>query len=227
MSGPWVPPGEHLSVTATGSGITGNPVRFAATGVGYTIAARSVITQSALLNTAVGRRPRCWCGTRHSGGGHTVTRTAGADGASGDASGDGRKRDCDSGEPDPGPHARRTPPARARPDPTSPATRFCSQPTASRSSTGPKLVGTGAGNADQGYSVSLSADGNTAIIGGPNSTGAAWVWTRAEGPPAGAQAGRHRLRGARRPGAFRSLSADGNTAIAGGLDNGDVGAAWI
>ena len=33
---------------------------------------------------------------------------------------------------------------------------------------GPKLVGTGAvGLALQGYSVSLSADGNTAIVGGP------------------------------------------------------------
>ena len=32
---------------------------------------------------------------------------------------------------------------------------------------GPKLVGTGAsGNAAQGFSVSLSGDGNTAIVGG-------------------------------------------------------------
>src|SRR5450830_1918268 len=47
---------------------------------------------------------------------------------------------------------------------------------------GPKLVGTGAaGSARQGQSVSLSADGNTAIVGGfaDNSfAGAAWVWTR-------------------------------------------------
>jgi hypothetical protein len=47
---------------------------------------------------------------------------------------------------------------------------------------GPKLVGTGAvGNAAQGASVSLSADGNTAIVGGYNdnsNAGAAWVWTR-------------------------------------------------
>ena len=44
---------------------------------------------------------------------------------------------------------------------------------------GPKLVGTGAvGNAFQGYSVALSADGNTAIVGGPtdnSAAGAAWV----------------------------------------------------
>jgi hypothetical protein len=39
---------------------------------------------------------------------------------------------------------------------------------------GPKLVGTGAvGNAEQGLSVSLAADGNTAIVGGPAGTGRA------------------------------------------------------
>jgi hypothetical protein len=52
---------------------------------------------------------------------------------------------------------------------------------------GPKLVGDGAtGYAEQGWSVALSADGNTAIVGGlsDNSpptaagTGAAWVFTR-------------------------------------------------
>jgi hypothetical protein len=45
---------------------------------------------------------------------------------------------------------------------------------------GPKLAGTGAvGAAGQGTSVSLSADGNTAIVGGPvdnSSAGAAWVF---------------------------------------------------
>ena len=50
---------------------------------------------------------------------------------------------------------------------------------------GPKLVGTGAvGGAWQGWSVSVSADGNTAIVGGygDNSyAGAAWVWTRSAG----------------------------------------------
>ena len=48
---------------------------------------------------------------------------------------------------------------------------------------GNKLVGTGAvGIARQGQSVALSADGNTAIVGGPcdnSDTGAAWVFTRA------------------------------------------------
>jgi hypothetical protein len=46
-----------------------------------------------------------------------------------------------------------------------------------------KLVGTGAvGTAVQGWSVALSGDGNTAILGGPgdnSGAGAAWVFTRA------------------------------------------------
>jgi hypothetical protein len=47
---------------------------------------------------------------------------------------------------------------------------------------GSKLVGTGAvATARQGSSVALSADGNTAIVGGVGDksyTGAAWVYTR-------------------------------------------------
>src|SRR3954464_16046251 len=47
---------------------------------------------------------------------------------------------------------------------------------------GAKLVGTGdAGGALQGFSVALSADGNTAIVGGfldDSGVGAAWIWTR-------------------------------------------------
>jgi hypothetical protein len=47
---------------------------------------------------------------------------------------------------------------------------------------GNKLVGTGAvGNANQGAYVSVSADGNTALIGGPGdnfSVGAAWVFVQ-------------------------------------------------
>ena len=50
---------------------------------------------------------------------------------------------------------------------------------------GSKLVGTGAvGSARQGSSVALSADGNTAIVGGladNGVTGAAWVHTRSGG----------------------------------------------
>jgi hypothetical protein len=47
---------------------------------------------------------------------------------------------------------------------------------------GDKLVGSGAvGSANQGISVALSADGNTAIVGGSGDNsgiGAAWVYTR-------------------------------------------------
>jgi hypothetical protein len=47
---------------------------------------------------------------------------------------------------------------------------------------GPPLVGTGAvGEAEQGWFVALSGDGNTAIVGGPgdnSGAGAAWVFTR-------------------------------------------------
>jgi hypothetical protein len=49
---------------------------------------------------------------------------------------------------------------------------------------GPKLVGSeSVGGASQGSSVALSADGNTAIVGGPSvddSLGAAWVFRRGE-----------------------------------------------
>src|SRR5262249_30271501 len=48
-----------------------------------------------------------------------------------------------------------------------------------------KLVGSGASSGDnQGYSVALSADGNTAIVGGPQNNGqvgAAWVFVRIGG----------------------------------------------
>src|SRR5580658_8418207 len=50
---------------------------------------------------------------------------------------------------------------------------------------GPKLVGNGAvGGAKQGWSVSLSGDGNAAIVGGTSDNsgaGAAWVFSRGGG----------------------------------------------
>lgn len=101
---------------------------------------------------------------------------------------------------------------------------------------GPKLVGSGAvGNARQGSSVSLSADGNTAIVGGPNddnlgfsgAVGAAWIWTRAGGvwnQQAKLTDGSSRAS----QGRSVSLSADGNTAVIGGeSDSGYAGAAWV
>jgi hypothetical protein len=103
---------------------------------------------------------------------------------------------------------------------------------------GPKLVGTGAGGttANQGQSVALSADGHTAIVGGPADInnaggGAAWVFTRGGG--VWSQQG-DKLVGTGAVGTSVSLgfsvalSADGNTAIVGGpSDNAGAGAAWV
>src|SRR5260370_38939179 len=66
------------------------------------------------------------------------------------------------------------------------ACRLLPAPTQAQfSQQGPKLVGIGAVFvAEQGTSVSLSADGNTAIVGGfgdDNGGGAAWVHTRSGG----------------------------------------------
>lgn len=83
-----------------------------------------------------------------------------------------------------------------------------------------------------GQSVALSADGNTALIGGPSGMGAAWVFTRASdgnwtqqgsklvgtvpaNPPS-----------ANSQGGSVALSADGNTALVGGASqNGCLG--WV
>jgi len=99
---------------------------------------------------------------------------------------------------------------------------------------GSKLVGTGgAGFPQQGYSLSLSADGNTAIVGGPDdnsSQGAAWVYTRS-GVKWSQQGGKlvgTGNTGAARQGGSVAISADGNTAIVGGnTDNSNQGAAWV
>lgn len=84
----------------------------------------------------------------------------------------------------------------------------------------------------QGFSVDISADGNTAIIGAPktnNWSGAAWVFAKSNGewkevkklnPTDGS--------GQSEFGTSVALAADGNTAIIGGSeDNNGVGAAWI
>ena len=97
-----------------------------------------------------------------------------------------------------------------------------------------KLVGAGAvGNAGQGSSVALSADGNTTIVGGPldnSKTGAAWVFSRSNGvwtQPGNKLVGAGAVGNAGQ-GSSVALSADGNTAIVGGpLDNSYTGAAWV
>ena len=97
------------------------------------------------------------------------------------------------------------------------------------------LFGTGdVGNAQQGYAVALSADGNTAMVGGPQNNsgeGAVWVFTRSSG--VWTQQG-NKLLGATLFGLFAgqgaslALSADGNTALIGGPNDAtDLGAAWV
>ncbi len=97
-----------------------------------------------------------------------------------------------------------------------------------------KLIGTGnTGNAWQGFSVALSADGNTAIIGGVSDAsgkGAVWIFTRSG--TTWAQQGTKLVAsdevGNAWFGKSVSLSADGNTALVGAYgDNTSVGAAWI
>jgi hypothetical protein len=101
---------------------------------------------------------------------------------------------------------------------------------------GPKLVGTGAaGDADQGTSVALSSDGNTALVGGPsdnthgyNSVGAVWVFTRSG--KTWTQQGRKLVgsgaAGDAAQGGSVALSSNGNTALVGG-SIGPVGAVWV
>jgi hypothetical protein len=89
------------------------------------------------------------------------------------------------------------------------------------------------GLAGIGYSVALSADGNTAIVGGLNDNnriGAAWVFTRS----GGAWTEQAKLLGSgvtgtlAEQGSAVALSADGNTALVGGmLDNNEMGAVWV
>ena len=95
-------------------------------------------------------------------------------------------------------------------------------------------MGTGViGNAYQGVSVSLNADGNTAMVGGltdNSGQGAAWVFTRSGGiwTQQGSKLVGTGNTGAANQGVSVSLSADGNTAIVGGYaDNASQGAAWV
>jgi hypothetical protein len=99
---------------------------------------------------------------------------------------------------------------------------------------GPVLLGTGTtGEATQGWSVAISADGNVVLMGGVNDgdvRGAAWVFVRRRGhwfqhgpKLVGAESGPQS-----RQGWSVGLSADGSTAIIGGPgQGGGPGAAWI
>jgi hypothetical protein len=100
---------------------------------------------------------------------------------------------------------------------------------------GNKLRGNDAGtsSAAQGWSVSLSSDGNIAFVGGPgdvSARGATWVYERNEG--VWSQLGSKLIGtggvGSSRQGSSVSISADGNTAVIGGYtDNSNSGAAWM
>jgi hypothetical protein len=106
---------------------------------------------------------------------------------------------------------------------------------------GKKLVGTEAiGRANQGVSVALSADGNTALVGGPGdnpwdqaapfglgAVGAAWVFTRSGG--VWTQQGNKLVGavGAARQGMSVALSADGNIAVVGGVAGDGAGVASV
>jgi len=99
---------------------------------------------------------------------------------------------------------------------------------------GSKLVGTGnTGAAYQGFSVSISANGNTAIVGGygdNSNQGAAWIYTRSGSTwtQQGSKLVGTGNTGAAYQGCSVSLSADGNTAMVGGYgDNSNQGAAWV
>ena len=99
---------------------------------------------------------------------------------------------------------------------------------------GKKLTGSGEiSPAEFGFSVALSSDGNTALVGGPHEhkgVGAAWVFTRS-GEIWTQQGNKLTGSGESGKGQFGesvALSADGNTALIGAVgDNDYVGAAWV
>ncbi len=99
---------------------------------------------------------------------------------------------------------------------------------------GEKLTGSGeVGEGEFGFSVALSANGYTALMGGPNdnaNVGAAWVFTHSGS--AWTQFGSKLTGGGEAgEGAFGNsvaLSSEGNTALMGGFsDNKGVGAGWV
>jgi hypothetical protein len=93
-------------------------------------------------------------------------------------------------------------------------------------------VGSGASaDAEQGYSVALSGDGDTAIVGGDtDGVGSAWVWTRngTVWTQQGSKLVGSGAIGAPAEGSAVSLSADGATILIGGFnDESGRGAGWI
>jgi FG-GAP-like repeat/FG-GAP repeat len=99
----------------------------------------------------------------------------------------------------------------------------------------PKLIGTnGSTDALQGFSVAVSADGNTALVGGPfdnSQAGAVWVCIRSGGvwSQQGSKLTVTDNISNARFGYSVALSADGNTALIGGPADNTMfgGAAWV
>ena len=103
-----------------------------------------------------------------------------------------------------------------------------------RTQLGAKLVGSDAsGPADQGWSVALSGNGDTAAIGGPsdgNGPGATWVFTRTGGALThqSAKLVGSDASGPAKQGRSVALSVDGSTALVGAIaDDNSIGAAWV
>src|SRR5262249_50224626 len=99
---------------------------------------------------------------------------------------------------------------------------------------GAKLVGTGAvGNANQGISLAMSADGDTAVVGGSadnSHAGAVWMYTRSAGvwSQQGAKLVGTGAVGAANQGTSVAMSADGSPPVVGGSgDDNGVGATWV
>src|ERR1700720_2741629 len=99
---------------------------------------------------------------------------------------------------------------------------------------GPKLVGTlASGAAQQGAAVVLSADGNTAIVGGPgenNGLGAAWVMSSGNVWTSQGQLSAPDASGAAQQGSAVSISSGGITTIAmvgAPANNAGQGAVWV
>ena len=98
---------------------------------------------------------------------------------------------------------------------------------------GSKLTGGGeTGNAQFGFSVAMSSDGNTALVGGPldnSERGAAWVFTRSGSTwtPQGSKLTAGDEAGGGELGTSVTLSSNGSTAVTGGPGDGTGGAAWV
>jgi len=108
---------------------------------------------------------------------------------------------------------------------------------------GQKLLGSTAQAAAQGWSVAVSADGNTAVVGGPNlgypQNGAVWFFTRSgstwtqQGPGLVPSNASGTLVYGVNVGSAVSISSDGNTVLVGGpgdtagTNTNNIGAAWI